>query len=278
MAASDLSQAKLMARIRQLDPVLATQLSSKMLLGAEVAALEELVNHLEICSQKSALAVHAMERQAAEYESESIRVQEQMALVGIYPGLLSSSGKETLDELAAVSAELQLATPSSLAALTAWSQLCMDSMKASRLKTRAVHQNAGLVRTCDSLDVRMGGLKKSLQAAATEQYTKEKEMAVQRVTITDFTTKVKNYKHQQAKLHEGLVKNGLRPELAHHVLVAKHSEMETKQAQLAEVQQQLDGFHSMPASLVAAELQLKQLREGLMSVQNKLDRGLANLS
>ncbi len=66
-------------------------------------------------------------------------------------------------------------------------------------------------------------------------------------------------------------------QLHHSILVAKQHDVTELQRRLAEMQAQLEGYHNLPASMLGAQMMLKQAKERLQASQERLEAGLAHL-
>ena len=67
------------------------------------------------------------------------------------------------------------------------------------------------------------------------------------------------------------------PQIHHSTLVARGAALQQLQARAAELQAQLESYHSLPASALGAGMMLQQARERLRAAQERLESGLADL-
>ncbi|MEW5319582.1 MAG: hypothetical protein WDW38_010727 [Sanguina aurantia] len=218
-----------------------------------------------------------LQRQTLEYQTETDRLGELLQQLELPVSTLSLEGREALQSMAGVASELGLATSTEAAILPAWSCLCLEDGKSALLQLKVQQQTALLQRLQASSESKWVQCRGGLSAAADVQSQELAGLANSRAEIQTLQVKQSHYLNVVANTKALLQHNGFKHELRHSSLVSQYQILQELQTEVAGERARLDGYCQLPASRLGAQTVVRQAREALQGVQQRIQSGLAQL-
>lgn len=217
------------------------------------------------------------EAMGEEYDRESAKLEAILTHMGLPLEAFSSEGRNILEAYARAADVLGVESPSPGALKAAWSSLILRESQALLLKEDLEQLRAELLRDRTIVKDKIDAVRATRAECQAKYPQQDREIEFYQDQQRKFIKREEQYKETIARVQKELETRGLTPELRHNALRDKSRQVQELQQKVEQMRAKLAEYDGLPASILGANMVLKKMKEKLVTVQKKLENGLAGL-